>query len=236
MPITDLFISVFLVTGAIASVLTKKLTLLAAAAGAFIGLLIFKGAGYPGIAMLAVFFILGSWATGWKKQEKQLMNRGEKQITGRTVGQVLANGGVAAILGALAWVIPQYAGVIKLMIAGSFAAAMADTLSSELGTLYGKSFYNILTLKEDQPGLDGVVSLEGTLIGVTGAATIALIYCCCYNEWRGLIIVIVAGFTGNTIDSLLGATLERNGRIGNNAVNFLNTLTGALVCLLFSHI
>lgn len=236
MPATDLFMYVFLALGAIASVLTKKLTPAASAAGASIGLLIFKGAGYPGIAMLSVFFISGSWATGWQKKHKQLMNRGEKQISGRTAGQVLANGGVAAISGALTWVFPQYAEVTKLMIAGSFAAAMADTLSSELGTVYGRRFYNILTLKADQRGLDGVISIEGTLIGVAAAAIIALIYSCCYAEWHGLMVIIIAGFAGNTIDSLLGATLERNGTIGNNDVNFLNTLFGALFCLLLSRI
>ena len=70
--------------------------------------------------------------------------------------------------------------------------------------------------------------MEGTLIGAAGAALIAFIYLLGGFTIAGLIIV-VAGVTGNLADSILGATLERRGIIGNNTVNFLNTLTGALV-------
>lgn len=236
MPVADLFMYLFLALGAITSIITKKLTIPAAVTGVMVGLFVFQGAGYPGIVMLSIFFISGSWATSWQKQKKQLMNRSEKQAYGRTVGQVLANGGMAAILGGLAWLMPYYTDLAKLMMAGSLAAANADTLSSELGTIYGRNFYNILTLKKDQHGLDGVVSLEGTLIGIGGAMIIALIYSYSNNRWNLFLLVVTAGFTGNTIDSVLGATLERNGRIGNNTVNFLNTLTGALTCLLLNGI
>jgi uncharacterized membrane protein len=41
--------------------------------------------------------------------------------------------------------------------------------------------------------------------------------------------LLVAGTAGNLADSVLGATLERRGVLDNNTVNFLNTLTGALV-------
>ena len=41
--------------------------------------------------------------------------------------------------------------------------------------------------------------------------------------------LLVAGTAGNLVDSVLGATLERGGVLRNNAVNFINTLTGAMV-------
>ena len=40
-------------------------------------------------------------------------------------------------------------------------------------------------------------------------------------------MIAVAGVVGMTVDSLLGATVE-GGRIGNQAVNFLATLSGAV--------
>ena len=81
--------------------------------------------------------------------------------------------------------------------------------------------------------MDGVVSLEGTLIGIMGAAAIGAIYCIGFGWTEHFIIIILAGFTGNLVDSVLGAWLERKGLIGNNVVNFLNTLMGAIICIAF---
>ncbi|WP_183572135.1 DUF92 domain-containing protein [Mucilaginibacter sp. X5P1] len=210
---------ILLFIAAALSYFLRKLTLTGAITGWVVASLIYTGAGYEGISLLAAFFILASLATKGK---------GSK----RTSGQVLANGGVAAILGLCACIWPQNQTLFQLMMAGSLASATADTLSSELGTVYGKRFINIITLKNDERGLDGVISIEGTLIGLTGAAIIAIIYCL-FNSWGiQLFYIMAAGFIGNIIDSVLGATLERKNFIDNNVVNFLNTAVGALICLL----
>ncbi len=210
---------ILLFIAAALSYFLRKLTLTGAIAGWVVAALIYTGCGYGGISLLAAFFILASLATKGK---------GSK----RTSGQVLANGGVSAILGLCACIWPQNQTLFQLMMAGSLASATADTLSSELGTVYGKRFINIITLKNDERGLDGVISIEGTLIGLTGAAIIAIIYCL-FNSWGiQLFYIMAAGFIGNIIDSVLGATLERKNFIDNNVVNFLNTAVGALICLL----
>jgi uncharacterized membrane protein len=48
--------------------------------------------------------------------------------------------------------------------------------------------------------------------------------------------VLAAAFLGTIFDSLLGATLERPGRLGNNAVNFTSSaFAGALtIVILFA--
>jgi uncharacterized protein (TIGR00297 family) len=234
MPFADIVVYILLLFGAALSFRTRKLTFAGAVTGALVGLFIYKGAGLSGIAMLALFFIAGSWATGWQRSKKSKTGAVEKDHGRRTAAQVLANGGVAAILGGLAWAIPLNALVLQLMMAGSFAAATADTLSSELGMVYGRRFYNILTFKKDTRGLDGVVSLEGTLIGLLGAALIAAVYAIGFGWDIPFYWIILAGFTGNVVDSVLGASLERKGWIGNNLVNFLNTAVGAGVCWLFA--
>lgn len=225
MTIQDILIYILLALGASFSFSKNKLTLPGAITGLIVGLLIYEGTGLTGFTMLCLFFIAGSWATSWHKHEKNINEASQP----RTAAQVLANGGIAAILSIIAFIKPDLLPLLLVMMAGSLASAMADTLSSELGMVYGKRFFNIITFKKDQRGLDGVVSIEGTLIGLAGASAVALVFWL-YTDWNNVVIIVLAGFLGNLIDSILGATLERKGIIGNNMVNLLNTLTGALVC------
>jgi uncharacterized protein (TIGR00297 family) len=224
-------LALILTGGVVYSISARKLTVVAALTGAAVAMLVFAGAGFTGIAMMTTFFILGSAATSVQSKAKQDLNAAEKG--GRTAGQVLANAGTAALCGILILMFPGYAHVFQLMMAASFASATADTLSSELGMIYGKRFFYIMTLKPDIRGLDGVISAEGTLIGVAGSVIIAVVYIIGFGWNVNFVWIIFAGTLGNLTDSVLGAVFERKGLMGNNAVNFLNTLTAALFMLLF---
>ena len=103
-----------------------------------------------------------------------------------------------------------------------------------MGVVKGKKFINILTLKPDEKGLDGVISLEGTLWGLAGSIVIATIFFLGYSELSQFFTIIISGTTGNLADSFMGAAWERKQRIKNDAVNFLNTLIAAAIgALLF---
>ena len=52
--------------------------------------------------------------------------------------------------------------------------------------------------------------------------------------WIGAVPVVVAAFVGTTFESLVGAALEKRQLLDNEALNFLNTLVGALVAAAFS--
>ncbi|GAB3573174.1 DUF92 domain-containing protein [Hymenobacter daeguensis] len=210
------------------SIRAGKLTPAAAATGGLLGLLIFLGSGFTGLALLALFFALGTAASAWKVADKHRLGLAEENQGRRTAGQVLANAGVAGLLGLLGWLMPAHAPLLRLMLAGSFAAAAADTLASELGNVYGRRYYNILTLRPDTRGLNGVVSLEGTLLGAAGSALLAAVHGLSYGWGPAFGWLLVAGTVGNLTDSVLGATLERRQYVSNNAVNLLNTLVGAL--------
>lgn len=212
----------------------RKLTPAGVWTGGGVGVLIFLGAGFTGLALLGLFFGLGSVASSWRVADKRRLGLAEENKGRRTAGQVLANGGIAAGLGLLGWLYPAQAPLAQLMLAGSFAAATADTLSSELGNVYGQRYYNILTFRPDTRGENGVVSAEGTLLGLAGSAVIAAAYCLGHGWRPWMWWLLVAGTAGNLADSVLGATLERRGVVSNNAVNLLNTLTGALVAAGFS--
>ncbi|RZL17763.1 MAG: DUF92 domain-containing protein [Pedobacter sp.] len=228
----------------------KKLTLKGSLAAGVVGFAVYLADHYRGLLLLLVFFILSVLATSHKKALKSRITRQASQRNpqlgqtdpqasqanpqkfqegGRTAAQVFANGGVAAICALLGVADPQHLPIYLMMLACSLASALADTLSSELGIVYGRRFYNVLTLKQDSNGLDGVVSFEGTLIGAIGAFIVGV-------SFAGFSIIAVligiAGIIGNFSDSVIGASLERKGIVGNNFVNFLNTFIAAIVGLL----
>lgn len=225
-------ILIILTTVSFFSVRASKLTVLAAITGWLTGFLIFLGTSYPGVAMIAAFFILGTAATSRGMSVKKRLGLAEENKGRRTAGQVAANAGVPAILGILAMIYDAKADLCTLLIAAAFASATADTLSSELGNVYGKNFYNIITFRKDTRGLNGVISIEGTIVGISGSAAIAAVYAMFFGINYRFLLIIIAGTAGNFLDSVLGATLERKGYLNNNAVNFLNTAAGALFALL----
>ena len=155
------------------SVKARKLTLYAALTGGIMTFCIYAGAGYIGVILLSAFFILGSVATSFKYNEKKEMAIHEENQGRRSAGQVFANAGLAGIISILSLIFPENRSLYLLMIAAVFSSATSDTLSSELGNLYGKRYYNILTFKKDIKGLNGVVSIEGTLLGMVGSVIIA---------------------------------------------------------------
>lgn len=225
-------VSGVLVLGMFLSVKANKLTPTGALTGGLLGFAIFLGAGFMGLVMLGTFFVLGSLATSWRFGDKVKAGLAEENKGRRVASQVLANAGVAGILGLLAWLYPPKADLLRLMLAASFSSATADTCSSELGNLYGRRFYNILTLRPDTKGLNGVISLEGTLFGLLGSCLISIIYGVSTSWGWPVVWLLLAGTVGNLTDSVLGASLERKHYLQNDAVNFLNTLVGAFVVLL----
>lgn len=235
MTLSDGIVICILLGGLLFSISRRKLTIPAALTGALLGWIIYTGGGFTGLAMMTVFFILGTAATSWKKDRKSDIRSNAAHQTTRTTGQVLANAGVAGLAGLLNLLLEPndlplkpHDLLLQVAMAGSFASAAADTLSSELGMVYGRRFFHIMTGRPDQRGLDGVVSIEGLLIGTVASAIIATIFVI-GKGWNGRIflIIVLAGTFGNWVDSVLGAVFERKHRLSNNMVNFLNTLAAA---------
>lgn len=206
-----------------------KLNIPAALTGGMLGFLIFVGAGFTGIAMIGAFFLLGTAATSWKMSYKQQLHLAEKEKGKRKASQVIANAGVAALAGLMTLFMPDERILFSLVMAASLSSATADTLSSEMGNVYGRRFYNILSFQKDKRGLDGVISIEGTLFGLAGSVIIALIYVLGFGWSMDFWLIIIAGTIGNILDSVLGASLQRKHYLNNDAVNFFNTLIAGLI-------
>ena len=229
-----ILVGVALALASYISVLKSKLDKGGGAAAFVTGFLIFVGTGWAGLSLLVSFFLLGTFSTTIGLHKKARLGLVAVIDSKRTAGQVFANGGGANLLAICSIVFPTYHTLLLLMVAAAFSSATADTLSSELGNLYGKSFYNIITFKKDTRGLDGVVSIEGTLFGMAGSCIIATVYSCFHGFGTDAFIIILAGTIGNVADSILGATAERTKLIGNNVVNFSNTAIGAIAAFVLN--
>jgi uncharacterized protein (TIGR00297 family) len=116
----------------------------------------------------------------------------------------------------------------------ALAEAAGDTSSSEIGMAFpgdsflGKSFpsktWMITTFKPVPAGTDGGISLFGTIAALLGAASVAVAAVVTGLVPSGQItIIILAGFFGTIVDSLLGAVFERRGWLDNDLVNLLST-------------
>jgi len=218
-----------LCAGMFLSVYHRKLTLWGSVCGGLIAYIIYLGSGYTGVLMMAAFFILGTGASAWRHQLKVDMGVAEADKGRRVASQVMANAGVPAVAALIALCFPSQRESCMVLIAAAFASATSDTLSSELGNVYGRRFYHVLSWQKDIRGENGVISLEGSLAGLAGSAAIAFLFAC-FKGWTHLVaVVLIAGMAGNIFDSVLGATFERKRLLGNDAVNFLNTLFAALV-------
>lgn len=182
-----------------------------AAAAAITGGIIFGLGGLPWAVLLLLFFISSSGLSKAFKQRKAQV--GEKFAKGSTRdwGQVLANGGLGALL-AVAYAIFPEARVLWVAYAGAMAAVNADTWATELGVLSAQPPRLVTTGAVVERGASGGITRLGNYAALGGAALIALAGGSFLPDSRDLlrfvIIVSFAGTAGSIFDSLLGATVQ----------------------------
>lgn len=230
-----------LVTAALgyASYALKTASVAGMLTGVLLGLLTIVLGGYGWFVVLISFFAIGGLSSKFRYEEKAELGVAEANDGARGSGNVLGNAAVAiiAVLGYAASSASLVPGdpeptLFLFAFAGSVATAMSDTLSSEIGSVF-ETPRLITTLEPVEPGTDGGVTWQGEVAGIAGATVVAGISSLLFPEVTvvGAVIIVTAGVVGMTVDSLLGATLE--GKVlGNQGVNFLATLSGAIICAL----
>jgi uncharacterized protein (TIGR00297 family) len=197
-----------------------------------------------GLTPLVLLFVLTFLSTRAGKRKKTRAGLAEDRH-GRSAAQVIANLAVAALsvssLGFVfamggkvccggsyysTWVHP----VMMIMCLAALVEATADTVSSEIGQAFGGVPVMLVGLRRVDVGTDGAVTLLGSGAGVVAGVLVAAV-----GAWAlrlsvtGGTIAGIAGICGLFFDSLLGATVERRGWLGNDLVNFASTLFAAVL-------
>ena len=176
---------------------------------------------HPAIPALLALFVITFGATKYGRTKKEVRGVAEAR-TGRQASQVIANLGVAALCAALG----QYSGCIAAL-----AEATADTVASEMGQAIGGPAWLITKFRRVPVGTDGGISVAGTTAGIVAAGVIVAIGALHHALWPDKVLVFVAACAGLFFDSLLGATVERWGWVGNDVVNFASTLFAAAIAI-----
>jgi len=198
--------------------------------GVLLALLTVVLGSYGWLALLVSFFSIGALSTKFRYEEKRERGIAQSNEGARGSGNVLANSAVA-LVAVLGFAAAERLGVpgdlFRFAFAGAIAAAMSDTLSSEIGGLYDHPRL-ITTLEPVPPGTNGGVTWQGGAAGLAGAAVVAAIAFVAFPRIgpTGVGVIALAGVVGMLVDSVLGATVE-GVAVENMGVNFLATLAAA---------
>jgi uncharacterized protein (TIGR00297 family) len=201
----------------------KLITRSGTAVGFVLGVAVYMGYGYKSFLLLLAFFVLGSTATRLGYAQKAARGIAERRGGRRSWREALANTLAGAVCAVLV-ITTHYEAAFLLALMAAFAEAAGDTVSSEIGQWLSGRAYLITNFRPVPAGENGGVSWAGTAAGlVASAAVTALGYALGLASPGGAAIALAAGFAGNLLDSVLGATLERRGLVTNGIVNFAGT-------------
>jgi uncharacterized protein (TIGR00297 family) len=181
-----------------------------AAAAAVVGGMVFGLGGIPWAVILLLFFISSSLLSRAYSRQKRAMREKFAKGSRRDYGQVLANGGLAAVL-ALAYQFTPDQMWLWIAFAGCMAAVNADTWATELGVLSARPPRLITNGAVVSRGTSGGVTLAGYLATLAGAGIIGVAAALFTPTMPGvmvILVVILGGLAGGTVDSILGATVQ----------------------------
>ena len=164
------------------------------------------------LVVVMTFLNVGSFATKWRIEEKARISAEEANAGVRGWKNVMANGGMASMIAIGNFFIGGHEWAY-FMLCSSVSVAASDTLASEIGSLDPRT--RIITTL--------LISVVSTLLGaINGDRTPVELF---------FPFVILIGWLGCQIDSILGAMLENRGYLGKHGVNFIATLSGSLMAL-----
>jgi uncharacterized protein (TIGR00297 family) len=198
-----------------------------AVAGAAVGLGVAFGMGASGVWVLGAFFVIGSAATklGWARKSAE--GTAERGGGARDARRVVGKGGVAALAGAMAGLAVASDAPWPALSIGALAAALADTLGTEIGILSRGTPRLIPSLRAVPRGTPGAVSIAGTLAAAIGAGLIAATALIAGLMDAGPAALCAAtGFVGAMLESVVTAAAPGARRVPGWVRNLMTTGIG----------
>lgn len=192
----------------------RAITFSGLCSAAILGEALFLAGGWISYGALVLFFVAGSLASRAGKERKAAAERLHERRGARSTVQVLANG-LPSLLFAGAYTLTGREGCLLAVIA-CFAAAAADTFSSEIGMLSKRAPVSILTGKPAPRGLSGGVTPLGLWAGAGGALLLSALALPGFGG-GGMLASAAAGFAGSVLDSVLGAAVQAKYRAERGA-------------------
>jgi uncharacterized protein (TIGR00297 family) len=181
-----------------------------AIAATFLGAMVFGFGGWPWAVVLLTFFLTSSiLSRALRGANKDISHRYAKGGR-RDAGQVIGNGGAAALFVLLHLVFPGQVWVWAAY-AAAIAGVNADTWATELGALSRRAPRLITNLPRTvDKGTSGAISLEGSGAALAGSGLIAGVAVLLGQAPSARLFwtILVSGFLGSAVDSLLGATVQ----------------------------
>lgn len=218
----------------------KLMTISGSVASLLVGVVIGMFGSINWLVLLIVFVLLAFAVTRYKLQTKIKKGLQEGKKGERTYKNVLANGLIPAIIAVASWSSGSHADLeSSLVYLSAISVAAADTTASELGVLSPRTRL-ITTFERVEPGSDGGVSVFGTSSALSASILSSILGWLIILPAQPIdlrvLIPISMGFLGCTIDSFIGATLERRGlvsKLGNNVASMASGSVIALVIILW---
>ncbi|MGI6589279.1 MAG: DUF92 domain-containing protein [Candidatus Iainarchaeum sp.] len=176
--------------------------------------------------IVVIFFVIGEIASNFPKKKHEERN----------IWNVLGNS-LPALLTLLPIIaFPEHAFLFEMAFFGAISAALADTLSSEVGYYSKTKPIMITTLKPVERGTDGGVTLLGEVAALFGGIIIGLVHFFVYQNYLLAGVVALAGLVGSNSDSIVGGLFETKKILNNTQVNMIGTTCGAIFCFILGMI
>lgn len=205
----------------------RSLSLSGALAAVIVGTLLYAAGNAAWFGTLLVFFITSTLLSKWKHRQKASVEANYAKSGRRDAGQVMANGGLAAVmcLGNMLWPSPFW----WAAFVGIMATVNADTWATEIGGLSRSQPRSIVSGRKVPAGTSGGVTRLGLMASAAGGLLIgasawaltggelnpanvpangAQDTGAAYSLWSLLVLGGIGGTIGSLTDSWLGAVCQ----------------------------